>query len=80
MESLKARFNRINTEFYSNAITHKEFEKQMNKLHEDYEKLCELNRLEFNPEDLSKMTPGTKKVMVEKLGKKIEEVLDNPKE
>ncbi len=35
---------------------------------------------EFNPEDLSKMTPDTKRVMVEKLGKIIEEVLDTPSE
>ena len=34
----------------------------------------------FNPEDLSKMTAGTKKVLVEKLGKIIAEVLDNPED
>ncbi len=34
----------------------------------------------FSPGDLSKMTPGTKGVMAEKLAKIIDEVLDNPED
>ena len=36
------------------------------------------SRNPFKPGDISKMTPDTKEVIVKKLGKIIEEVLDNP--
>lgn len=36
------------------------------------------SRNQFKPEDISKMTPDIKGVLADKLGKIIEEVLDNP--